>query len=197
MASASRPRPGRIRIIGGRYRRTALSVVAAPGLRPTPDRVRQIVFDWLSHLLGDFAGLNALDLFAGTGALGLEMASRGAARVVLADHNATAVAALQAVRRRLDAQQVAVVHADWQAALRWPRAAPYDVIFLDPPFDAGLLPRVVGAARQHLAPRGLLYVESGGYLGAGAAQTMLAPDLELIRAGKAGAVHFHLLRERG
>ncbi len=113
MSPTARPKtespPGRVRIIAGRFRRTPIPVVAVPGLRPTPDRVRVTVFNWLEHLLGKLEGLSALDLFAGSGALGFEMASRGAARVVLVERHPRAAQALRALQQRLAAAAVTVV----------------------------------------------------------------------------------------
>lgn len=190
--SAGAP-PGRVRIIGGRYRRTPIMVAATPGLRPTPDRVRETVFNWLEHLLGGLAERRALDLFAGSGALGFEMASRGAARVVLVENNARAAQALRGLQRRLAASAVEVVQADWQSAVL--RLAPesFDVIFLDPPFGSGVLDHALAAVRPLLAPTGLIYAEAPRPCD----PVLLAKQgLELARSGKAGAVYFHLLRAR-
>jgi 16S rRNA (guanine(966)-N(2))-methyltransferase RsmD len=183
-------KPGRIRIIGGQYRRTPIPVVAAPGLRPTPDRVRETVFNWLEHLLGGFAGRAVLDLFAGSGALGFEAASRGAHRVVLVDSHPRAIAALQALQQRLGAAAVEVVPSDWRVAAARQAPASFDLVFLDPPFGAGLLPEALAAARRIVRPDGLLYVESGQT----AAGDAPAGDLEVVRSGTAGAVAFRLLR---
>jgi hypothetical protein len=178
-AATTDARPGRVRIIGGRYRRTPIAVVAIPGLRPTPDRVRETLFNWIGHLMGDPAELSVLDLFAGSGALGFEMASRGARRVVLVDNNVQAVAALQALQARLGAAA----------------------------FDSGLLPRALAAARRVVKPNGLIYAEAAAATGAatgaaaGAAAGPGGPadgaGLEVVRSGKAGAVVFQLLRAPG
>jgi 16S rRNA (guanine966-N2)-methyltransferase len=188
--SAGAP-PGRVRIIGGQYRRTPLTVVGTTVLRPTPDRVRVTVFNWLEHLLGAPSALRALDLFAGTGALGLEMASRGAREVLLVEADARASAALRAVVARLGAAGVRVEQADWQLALARLGPARFEVIFLDPPFEAGILARALAASVPHLAPGGLIYAEGPAPLGPAA---LAALGLELVRAGHAGAVFFHLLR---
>jgi len=199
MKSSSRPgrraplAPGRVRIIGGQYRRTPIAVVAAAGLRPTPDRVRETVFNWLEHLLGDLTGLSALDLFAGTGALGLEMASRGARRVVLVERDGASATALRALVARLGASAVTVENADWRAASTALAPASFDVIFLDPPFDSGILPLALAASRPLLAPGGILYAESHAAL---TPASLAGADLEIVRAGKAGVVYFHLLWAR-
>jgi len=187
-------REGRVRIIGGAYRRTPISVVPVPGLRPTPDRVRETVFNWLEHLLGDFAALDALDLFAGSGALGFEMASRGARRVLLVDSHPRAVEAMQKLRERLGASSVTVAQADWNSAANREPAASFDVIFLDPPFDAGVLPRALDAAARLLKPAGLLYVESATPLDDSEDGLAARRGLTLERSGRAGMVYFHLLR---
>lgn len=194
---ARSPRPsapaGRIRIIGGQYRRTPIAVIPAPGLRPTPDRVRETVFNWLEHLLGTLRGARALDLFAGSGALGWEMASRGASRVVLVESNARATQALRALRQRLGARAVEVLQSDGLSAVPGLAPGSFDVIFLDPPFALGILARALEAVRPLLAAGGLIYVESAAppdtaqWAGLG---------LEPARSGRAGVVYFHLLRAR-
>ncbi len=189
-------KPGRIRIIGGRYRRTPITVAPVPGLRPTPDRVRETVFNWLEHLGGPLSSASALDLFAGSGALGFEMASRGAARVVLVDSDARAVAALQALKQRLGADAVTILHADWRAAAARQPPASFDVIFLDPPFDAGLLTPALAAAARLVRPGGLVYVEGPAPLATGPGGVPADTGLDVERAGRAGAVCFHLLRRR-
>jgi 16S rRNA (guanine(966)-N(2))-methyltransferase RsmD len=182
-----------VRIIGGAYRRTPLAVVDVPGLRPTPDRVRVTLFNWLEHLLGGCTGKRALDLFAGTGALGLEMASRGAREVVLVESNARAAQALRGMQQKLEASSVRVLQADWHVAAAALAPASFDVVFLDPPFDSGLLERAIAVGRRIVAPEGLLYVEAGQAVGAADWERW---QLDLVRADRAGAVHFHLLRIR-
>jgi len=184
-------KPGRVRIIGELYRRTPIPVIAAPGLRPTPDRVRETVFNWLEHLMGTLAGAAVLDLFAGSGALGFEAASRGAGRVVMVDSHARAVEALQALQRRLGASAVEVLQADWRSVIARLAPASFDLVFLDPPFGSDLLPQALTAVRRILRPEGLIYVESGQPHGAGA---LPGAGLELVRSGKAGVVQFQLLR---
>jgi len=185
------PAAGRVRIIGGQYRRTPIRVVSARGLRPTPDRVRVTVFNWLEHLLGSLAGTHALDLFAGTGALGFEMASRGARSVMLVESDARAAEALRALQRRLGAPAIAIVQGDWAAALARVAPASLDVAFLDPPYDAGLLDRALEAVRRLMRPGGVIYAEGPGAL---EAARLAAAGLEIVRAGQAGVVYFHLLR---
>ena len=191
---AERPRgrtpagpPAKVRIIGGAWKRTPLPVVEAPGLRPTPDRVRETLFNWLG---ADLHGWRCLDLFAGTGALGLEAASRGAARVVLVERDARALAALRSVRDRLGAGAVQIVAGDALAYLA--RAAErFDLVLLDPPFDTDSLARVLPRLPAVLAPGAAVYVESPGPLTP--ALRSAVPELVLHRSDKAGQVHYHLL----
>ncbi|MBS0192943.1 MAG: 16S rRNA (guanine(966)-N(2))-methyltransferase RsmD [Proteobacteria bacterium] len=159
--SASPAGAGSVRIIGGRWRGSKLPVADLPGLRPSADRVRETLFNWLQPMLH---GANVLDAFAGSGALGLEAASRGAARVVLAESHPTLAAGLREQAQRLargeDANGVEVVQED---VLRWltrPPAASFDLVFLDPPFAAGLWERAVAALEPWLAMDAWLYVES-------------------------------------
>jgi len=182
---------GRVRIIGGQYRRTPIAVADVPGLRPTPDRVRGTLFNWLEHRLGSLAGRRGLDLFAGTGALGFEMASRGAREVVLVDSSARAVEALRALAQRLGAP-VTVLQGDWRSACARPgMAGSFDVVFLDPPFDSGLLVPALAQAAPLLAPGGLVYAEAPVALDA---QILQGSGFEGVRAGHAGMVYYHLLR---
>jgi len=174
-----------VRLIGGDWKRSKLPVADLPGLRPTPDRVRETLFNWLGQ---DLAGWRVLDAFAGSGALGFEAASRGAAEVVLLEREPRLVASLNASRLRLKAEALRVERAD---ALAWmARAAPasFDLVLIDPPFDSGLLPRALQVAMPLVRDGGFLYVESGQPL------AEAAPGWTLHRVSRAGAVHFHLLR---
>jgi 16S rRNA (guanine(966)-N(2))-methyltransferase RsmD len=174
-----------VRIVGGRLKRSKLPVLDKPGLRPTPDRVRETLFNWLGQ---DLRGWRVLDAFAGSGALGFEAASRGAAEVVLLEADRELVRVLRAQRERLQASTVRVEAAD---ALTWmARCEParFDLVLLDPPFQGALgAPALVAAARI-AAPGGFVYLE------AGREPDGPPPGLEPYRAGLAGAVHFHLLR---
>ncbi len=150
--------PGSVRIIGGRWRGTRLQVPQHPGLRPTSDRVRETVFNWLQPHL---PGARVLDLFAGSGALGLEALSRGAASAQLVEADQQLALALQATIDRLDAATHAAVHAgdalDW---LRSGQETGFDIAFVDPPFDAGLWPAVLALLPARLAVNAWLYLES-------------------------------------
>ena len=150
--------PGRIRIIGGRWRGTRLDVADAPGLRPTSDRVRETLFNWLLPAL---PGARVLDLFAGTGALGLEALSRGAASATLVERDPSLAAALRATVARLPGGEAAqVVQADALGWLGGQAEAGYDLAFVDPPFAAGLWDAVWPALLPKLATGAWLYVEA-------------------------------------
>ncbi len=146
---------GQVRIIGGRWRNTRLPVPTLPGLRPSSDRVRETLFNWLMPKLG---GARVLDLFAGSGALGLEAVSRGAAHATLVERDAQLGRNLTAAVQAAD--QVTVVQAD---ALRWlqgAQAQQADLVFIDPPFADGLWQDVLAQLPRHLAADAWLYLES-------------------------------------
>ena len=180
---------GEVRIIGGQWKRTRLPVAQRPGLRPTPDRVRETLFNWLGQ---DVTGWHCLDAFAGTGALGLEAASRGAASVLLVEQDAGLVAQLHQHQQRLQASTVRVQRGDALAALRQVAGQGLDLVLLDPPFDeAALFAPAVQAAAAALAPQGFIYLEAPSAW----TQEQLAPlGLALHRHLRAGAVHAHLLQ---
>ncbi|SDP75818.1 16S rRNA (guanine(966)-N(2))-methyltransferase RsmD [Ralstonia sp. 25mfcol4.1] len=189
--SLSRQTPAQVRIIGGRWKRSLLPVLEAEGLRPTPDRVRETLFNWLGQ---DLAGLVCLDLFAGSGALGFEAASRGAAAVTMVEANPRVARQLRDNQYKLDASQVRIVQADAFAAAAQMPASGFDVVFLDPPFAEDW----IGPALEHAArltrPGGVVYVESDKALVG--ADAPVPASLEIIRQARAGAVHFHLLQHR-
>ena len=161
------PPPQHVRIIGGAWKRTQLPVLDALGLRPTPDRVRETVFNWISHQWGnDWTGATVLDLFAGSGALGFEAASRGAQSVLMVDTHTPVIRQLEAVKEKLHADAVTLQRADALAsaqslALRGQR---FDLVFLDPPYQQDLLARTLPLCAQLLNADGLVYVESGSPL---------------------------------
>jgi 16S rRNA (guanine(966)-N(2))-methyltransferase RsmD len=179
------PLKNEVRLIGGLLRRSKLPVADRPGLRPTPDRVRETLFNWLGQ---DLRGWRVLDAFAGSGALGFEAASRGAAQVLLLDTDPVLVASLRASRERLG---VAALRIERAEALAWMAGAPaagFDLVLLDPPFDSGLGPAAAAAATRLLADGGYVYVETPEALG-------LPPaGLQLFRSQRAGAVHAQLFR---
>ncbi|MEY4713645.1 MAG: hypothetical protein RIS88_3095 [Pseudomonadota bacterium] len=191
-APSSAPRaPHEVRIIGGQWKRTRLPVVDRPGLRPTPDRVRETLFNWLGQ---DLTGWEVVDAFAGTGALGLEAASRGAARVLLVEQEAAQVDALRAVVRRLSAQGVTVERGHAISVLQRLAPASCDLVLLDPPFDSNLYDQAVAAAVPALRPEGWLYLEAPV---AWSGDALSAWGLQVRRHLKAGAVHAHLLQRAG
>ncbi len=178
---------GAVRIIGGQWRGTRLPVPVQPGLRPTSDRVRETLFNWLHAVL---PGARVLDLFAGSGALGFEAASRGARETWLVERDPLAAQALRDTAQRLHAGEgVTVVRADAMQWLQAPLHGRFDVVFLDPPFDAGLWPRVLPALAPWLADDAWLYLESPMHdpvdPGAGWRQH---------RAGSTREVHYALYR---
>ncbi len=190
-AAAAAPAPkgsGEIRIIGGQWKRTRLPVAQRPGLRPTPDRVRETLFNWLGQ---DLTGWRCLDAFAGTGALGLEAASRGAAAVQLVENDAALVAQLHALQQRLAATAVRVQRGDGLAALRQSAPGSLDLVLLDPPFDSGLFEPALQAAGKAVAAGGFVYLEAPA---AWTDEGLAASGLAVYRHLKAGAVHAHLLR---
>ena len=181
--------PHEVRIVGGAYKRSKLPVPDKPGLRPTPLRVRETLFNWLGQ---DLSGWVCLDAFAGSGALGFEAASRGAASVVMLEREPDLVASLRATQQRLRAQAVRVERAE---ALSWMRAAAggqFDLVLLDPPFEAqGLLPAAIEAATHLVAPAGVVYVEAPKAL-------VDVPDgFTIWRQARAGAVWAQVLRRHG
>ncbi|GIL06263.1 MAG: hypothetical protein BroJett031_27830 [Betaproteobacteria bacterium] len=183
----------RVRIIGGAWKRTPIPVADSPGLRPTPDRVRETLFNWIAHLRPDLAALRGLDLFAGTGALGFELASRGAAHVTLVERDPKLAARLRALRDRLGATQIEIVAGDALAVAAQLADSSFDFVFVDPPYDAGLLAPALDAVRRVLAPEGLAYAESDAPIDAAQAA---AHGYELVRADRASRVCFHLLRRK-
>lgn len=177
--------PGALRIIGGEWRRRVLPIAALDGLRPTPDRVRETLFNWLGQYLD---GQHCLDLFAGSGALGLEAASRGAASVTLVESHPVAARQLLNHCATLGAgPSVRVQRVD---ALHFLHDAQpehvFDVVFLDPPYALGLLPQCLDALPRLLAPAARVYLESDAPLAA-------PPGWEVLRQDRAGRVHYALL----
>jgi 16S rRNA (guanine966-N2)-methyltransferase len=179
---------GEIRIIGGQWKRTKLPVANYPGLRPTPDRVRETVFNWLGQ---DMAGLRCVDAFAGTGALGLEAASRGASDVLLVDSESKLVAQLQALQTKLSASMVRIQRGDGIAILRALPRASVDVVFIDPPFEAPIFDIALAAAAHAVSVQGAIYLEAPK---AWTDEDLLSFKLQVVRYGKAGMVHYHLLK---
>lgn len=174
----------RVRIVGGAWRSRLIEVPNAPGLRPTPDRVRETLFNWLGQNLD---GLHCLDLFAGSGILGFEAASRGAAAVTMIEYAPRVAAHLKRAAEDLDAARVEIIRCD---AVKFLESTPrkFDVVFLDPPYRQGWLERIAPLIDSVMHPDGWLYVESE------AAVTHLG-GWQTVKQGQAGQVHFHLLQE--
>jgi 16S rRNA (guanine966-N2)-methyltransferase len=172
----------KVRIIGGDLRSRMISFPDEEGLRPTPDRVRETLFNWLGQTL---YGRTCLDLFAGSGALGFEAASRGAERVVMVEMNRAVLRALQDNVKKLGCANVSILGQDGlEFASR--DGHRYDVIFLDPPFQSDYLPKSLEILPQRLNENGVVYVESG-------ARIDVPPPWQVLKSGKAGQVHYQLL----
>src|SRR5437764_1155566 len=176
---ARRTLPHQVRIIGGQWKRTPLPVADRPGLRPTPDRVRETLFNWLGQ---DLTGWRCVDAFAGTGALGLEAASRGAADVLLVEAEGALVDQLRALVKKLDARNVRVQRGNALTVLAALPPAGVDAIFLDPPFDADLFDKALALARPALVSEGFLYLEAPQ---AWPPEALARHRLELVRHMKA------------
>ncbi len=173
----------RVRIVGGQWRSRLLDVAHVQGLRPTPDRVRETLFNWLGQ---DLDGQHCLDLFAGTGILGFEAASRGAEGVVLVERDPRALDALHKTAKTLQASQVEIVRGD---AVRFAQTTPrqFDGVFLDPPYKQGWIERVEPWLDRIVQPDGWLYVEAE-------APVIRLGHWHTVKQGHAGQVHFHLMR---
>lgn len=180
--------PGRIRIIGGSLRGSRLEVPDAPGLRPTADRVRETLFNWLQPVI---AGARCLDAFAGTGALGFEAASRGAASVLMLERDPALARNLAAEATRLRAPGVHVECTDALAWLARPADRRFDVVFLDPPFATGRWQAAIERLPSWLAPAARIYVEGP------ADMALDCPGWELLREGHTREVRYALYRATG
>lgn len=197
------PRPvmtHQVRIIGGQWKRTPLVVLDAEGLRPTPDRVRETVFNWINHLIdGNWSKLKCLDLFAGTGVLGFEAASRGAEQIVMVEMHTPAVRQLEATKEKLRAEQVSIVRGDALATVQGLQArgasGQFKLIFLDPPYLQNWLAKILPACAPLLADDGLIYVESEISLD-GETPPDWMQGWEVVRADNAGLVFYHLLQAK-
>lgn len=176
-------RSNSVRIIGGEWRRRLIHFPATADLRPTPDRMRETLFNWLGQ---DLTGETCLDLFAGSGALGFEAASRGARQVVMVERDAQVLRALQATHTMLGAVQVELVRADALAFVR-SDARRYDVVFLDPPYHLQLLPRLLPLLPGRLNGGSRVYLESDRL-------PELPKGYEMLRQSRAGRVHGLLIK---
>jgi 16S rRNA (guanine966-N2)-methyltransferase len=183
--------PNKLRIIGGQWRGRKLAFPAIEAIRPTPDRVRETVFNWLQT---DVAGARCLDLFAGSGALGFEALSRGAKQVVFVDREPRVGQYLRETLKQLNTTAAEVHTAD---SLRWltTTAEPFDIVFLDPPFAADLIQSVCRHLDEDgwLTSEALIYIESPS----SGALPALPATWSLIKSKTAGQVGYHLARRRG
>lgn len=182
-------KPGKLRIIAGEFRGRRFDVISQPDLRPTPDKVRETLFNWLQNVI---IGANCLDLFAGTGAIGLEALSRGASHVTFIDNS---VNATRQIKRVLEEWKVTdrstVYHYDVRHKLASP-PRPYDIIFLDPPFGFGYLQAMCDVFTQPgwLNPNAYIYMESEASL-----RELKLPDhWELLKEKVSGNVCYRLVR---
>ncbi|HEY5850784.1 MAG TPA: 16S rRNA (guanine(966)-N(2))-methyltransferase RsmD [Lysobacter sp.] len=190
VAAPSASAAGKVRLIGGRWRGTRLSVPDVAGLRPTSDRVRETLFNWLMPML---PGARVLDLFAGSGALGLEALSRGAASAVLVERDPDLANALRALAARLPGGEAAsVVQADALGWLPGQHEAGFDLAFIDPPFAAGLWDAVLPLVSQRLKADAWLYVEAPHD-----AVPQMPPGWRLHRESRTREVRFALYRRSG
>lgn len=186
----SRPRPGGnrvLRIIAGQWRGRKIQFPAVEGIRPTPDRVRETLFNWLAPII---PGARCLDLFAGSGALGLEALSRGASRVVMVERERRVADYLRQTAASLGSEALQVVVADALAYLRRP-AEPFDVVFLDPPFRRQLLAPCLQALADGawLAPGVRVYIETEKEL----VPLPVPEHWQLLKRKESGQVAYHLL----
>ena len=188
----SKAKVGQLRIIGGEWGSRRFSFTEQPGLRPTPDRVRETLFNWLS---GDIQGARCLDLFTGSGALTLEALSRGASWAVAVDLNRDVVSTLRSHLTTLNCSKAEVRQENGLALLGTPPAEPYDIVFIDPPFHQGLLGPACAAleANGWLSEDALIYLESENSPG----RQSLPDTWQLHREKRAGQVWYSLWRRQG
>lgn len=187
----TRKSPNQVRIVGGQWRGRKLGFPDLPGLRPTPDRVRETLFNWLAPVI---TGSRCLDLFAGSGALGFEAASRGAAEVVLVEREPQIAKALREQVQLLHAKNVEIMQAD---ALQYLQGTPrgFDILLLDPPFGQGLLESSLAAlAHRQSASVSWIYLEAERALSSEQLSAMLPEGFELFRSKATGQVGYHLAR---
>ncbi|MGH8503642.1 MAG: 16S rRNA (guanine(966)-N(2))-methyltransferase RsmD [Gammaproteobacteria bacterium] len=188
--ASARAQRQRLRIIGGAWRGRRIEFPNLPDLRPTPDRVRETLFNWLQGII---EGSRCLDLFAGSGALGFEAASRGAACVVMIDRDPEVVQHLRRETDKLGARHIEIIMTDAQAYLAG-APTPFDIVFIDPPFGSNLLRPTTRALEdcRVLKPGARIYLET-----AAAAGTLAMPATwELLKSQTAGQVGYHLASSR-
>ena len=186
--AARRGPPQEVRIIGGQWKRSRLPVLSSQGLRPTPDRVRETLFNWLGQ---DLTGWRCVDAFAGSGALGLEAASRGAASVLMIESDLAAVRNLQAVKTKLQADDtVEIRRGDALSLLAALPPASAELVFLDPPYGTGLGQKALALLPRLLVDAAWVYLESDQDL----RETVPTLGWQVVKHLRAGQVHAHLLQ---
>lgn len=192
-------RAHQVRIIGGQWKRSLLPVMTVEGLRPTTDRVRETVFNWLTHLLdGNWEQIRCLDVCAGSGALGFEAASRGASHVVCLDTHRGVIQHLNSAKQKLHADQVSIIQGDAVTTIQKAvtlNQAVFDVIFVDPPYHHDWLSQLLPLCETALSDHGYLYVEAE-YALQDKQDLPWMQAWEVIRADKAGMVFYHILQRR-
>jgi len=189
----------KVRIIGGKWKRTSLPVLQAPGLRPTPDRVRETLFNWITHLChGYWDEISCLDLFAGTGALGFESASRGARHVTMVESDKQVFHQLQAIIGKLRADNIDLVCQDALEILQqlvW-HDKKFNLIFVDPPYEKDVWPEILNLCKNIVMGSGWVYLEFnqpiGGFLKAKIPGWQA--EWEIVREDQAGYVYYYLLQ---
>ena len=177
--------PGEVRLIGGQWKRSKLPVPKLGSVRPTTDRIRETVFNWLGQ---DLSGWRCLDAFSGSGALGFEAASRGAGEVLLLELDAKQAASLEASKLRLKGSMLSVMRTDGLAWMRRASRDRFDLVFLDPPFDSELHAPALAAALPLVVPGGFVYIESRKEI------VELPEGWQVWRESRAGLVRFALWR---
>lgn len=189
-AAKNRPQPGQLRIIGGEWRGRKLQFPAVTDLRPTPDRVRETLFNWLQMQI---AGSRCLDLFSGSGALGLEALSRGAREVVMVEQDRDAAAQIRQHLQTLKSSSGRVESGDVFRFLEGP-ATPFEVVFLDPPYRLGCLAQCCQLLEQNgwLSDESFIYLEDSAQKG----EPLLPGNWQLFRSKKAGDVGYYLVQRQ-
>lgn len=187
----------KIRIIGGKWKRTPLKVLQAQGLRPTPNRIRETIFNWLTYLINDWNTIYCLDIFAGSGALGFEAASRGAYNVTMIEKHIPTIAQLKITKEKLNAKQINIQHGDTLSILKKlcnksNKYNNYNIIFIDPPFYKNWLIKIMPLCKKLLAKNGFIYIESEHSLLDQNAHTWMI-HWKVAKAGQIGIVFYYLL----
>ena len=188
-SKSGKSQAGRLRIVAGKWRSRLLDVADVPGLRPTSERIRETLFNWLSP---EIHGKHCLDLFAGTGALGLEALSRGARSVVFVEHSTRAVQKLRDNIDTLEAEGAAVLQLDASDYLRRESSDHFDIVFLDPPFAEDMLSELCRLLDEQdtLAERGLVYLEQARTK----PEVSLPGSWQVLKNKTAGNVRYMLAR---